>query len=357
MTSADSSLDRDQLERKMREHLEAQARELLAEAGRDYAVKLAERGDRSELALLDIRARDWRDRSRSLADVALEDEAWTVFLAEHEKAVSQAANDLLPAEAARQIGDYQAAARDALTGLRHAAAELELAELIEAGHLARTAGIAGVGDQAERAIATKTARKLAGVLARLLDPGDGAAASRMTAKIMAACAAVERLDHADLVSVTPPVLAMGGAISLDLGTGLAECDRLGDASTRPQIDLVEETSGQATGVAATAVVITGSARDVAVTLRTRRLTGELLLTYARRAAWAAAYDGTPGAVKSAMGMMRGLEIVALADPAISGGLWVEIDPATQEPAATVLIDMRAGDHDLEDFRLLLPGEG
>lgn len=388
-------LDPERLERKVREHLERKAREDLAEVGHVFAGKLSERLGRGGEAAGRVAARDWHDRAASLAEIALENLAWDGLLAGHELAVREAANDMLLAESASQISDYLAAAEGARDSLRREERELRSADRLEAGHLLRIASLAGEDSgRAERAIATKVAWKTAELLAGQIAPGGGAVMAQVAAKVMDACETAARLDAADVINLTVPVTAFGELISLDIGTGLADCDRLESAAGAPRIELVEDLArpagadpqppdeqhgwigkleqvademrkrvcpkaeGEADtgwtplGAPAAGLVIWGSSAAVAAAARTRRLNGENLLSYARNAAWTKVWDGTPGSVNSAMRVVNGLEVIVLLDPGIRGGLWVDVDPVTKAPAATLLVDMSISAGGLAEFRLL-----
>jgi len=103
---------------------------------------------------------------------------------------------------------------------------------------------------------------------------------------------------------------------------------------------------------AAGVVIWGSAKVIAGAARMRILSSDVLLSFARREAFRKIYDGTPGSVLAAMDAACGIEVVVLLDPDIQGGLWVDVDPVTQAPAATMLIEMPiSADGDVEDLRL------
>jgi len=100
------------------------------------------------------------------------------------------------------------------------------------------------------------------------------------------------------------------------------------------------------------IVIWGSARAVALRTRTRILSAGILLSCGREAAFEKVYDGTPESVARAMRVARGLEVVVFLDPDIQGGAWIDIDPVTQAPAATFLIDMPVSAGVVQGFRLL-----
>lgn len=88
---------------------------------------------------------------------------------------------------------------------------------------------------------------------------------------------------------------------------------------------------------ATGAVLCGSAAAIAVGRRI--LEADALLAYARRRIWEELYDGTPKSVIPALRALEALHVVLLLDPSIGGGLWVDVDPARQLPAASLLIVM------------------
>jgi hypothetical protein len=100
------------------------------------------------------------------------------------------------------------------------------------------------------------------------------------------------------------------------------------------------------------IVIWGSARAVALRARTRMISADILLSCGREAAFEQVYDGTPESVAHAMRVARGLEAVVFLDPGIQGGAWIDIDPVTQAPAASFLIDMPVSSGVVQGFRLL-----
>jgi hypothetical protein len=103
---------------------------------------------------------------------------------------------------------------------------------------------------------------------------------------------------------------------------------------------------------AAGVVIWGSAKVIAGAARMRILSSDVLLSFARREAFRKIYDGTPESVMAAMDAACGIEVVVLLDPDIQGGLWVDVDPVTQVPAATMLIEMPiSADGSVADLRL------
>jgi hypothetical protein len=69
---------------------------------------------------------------------------------------------------------------------------------------------------------------------------------------------------------------------------------------------------------------------------------DALTTYARRQAFRSVGDNTsPQAARSGMRAAHNIEIVVLLDPSLGGGVWVDVDPATGLPAATMSIAVRS----------------
>jgi hypothetical protein len=92
-----------------------------------------------------------------------------------------------------------------------------------------------------------------------------------------------------------------------------------------------------------AVVILGSALLIAAGRRI--LDADILVRFARRAILREIHDGSPASAAHAMRLACALEIVVFLDLAINGGLWIDVNPATGQAAATLLIDGLPGDPD------------
>jgi hypothetical protein len=103
---------------------------------------------------------------------------------------------------------------------------------------------------------------------------------------------------------------------------------------------------------ASGIVIWGSARAIALGTRSRILSPGILLSCARRAAFDKACDATVESVPRAMRAAGRLELVVFLDPDIQGGLWIDVDPVAQVPAATMLIDLPVSPDGVRSFRLL-----
>ncbi len=67
---------------------------------------------------------------------------------------------------------------------------------------------------------------------------------------------------------------------------------------------------------------------------------DALMAYARRQAVIKSGDAAdPQAARRGMRVAHGIEIVVLLDRSLGGGVWVDVDPATGRPAATMSIDL------------------
>lgn len=81
----------------------------------------------------------------------------------------------------------------------------------------------------------------------------------------------------------------------------------------------------------------------------RGLDAELLASFARSAIFHSSYDGTPRSAAAAICAARALEVVALVDPGVEGGVWADVDPSRQRVAASLVFGGRPGDR-LRFFR-------
>ncbi|HXZ66801.1 MAG TPA: hypothetical protein VEH05_18830 [Streptosporangiaceae bacterium] len=87
-----------------------------------------------------------------------------------------------------------------------------------------------------------------------------------------------------------------------------------------------------------AAVICGSAAAIA---GGRPFLGmDALTTYARRAAFRAGGLADPHAARRSMRAAHRIEVVVLLDVSLGGGVWVDVDPKTGRPAATLSIDLK-----------------
>jgi hypothetical protein len=72
---------------------------------------------------------------------------------------------------------------------------------------------------------------------------------------------------------------------------------------------------------------------------TRILDADVMLAYVRRRVWDDRYDGKHHSVMSALRAVQNLQVVVFLDPFQGQGLWIDVDPARQVPAAWLLIEM------------------
>ncbi len=95
---------------------------------------------------------------------------------------------------------------------------------------------------------------------------------------------------------------------------------------------------------ATAVVICGSVQVLAAAAGTRDLDSNLIVSIARQALVRKHLHGTIALVAAAVRAARDLEVVVFWDPEFCVGLWIDVNPVSQQAAATLLITMTvAGD--------------
>jgi hypothetical protein len=89
--------------------------------------------------------------------------------------------------------------------------------------------------------------------------------------------------------------------------------------------------------AGTAAVIWGSA--AAIPGGHPYLSIDVLMSYARKNAFASVDDGSPASVERAMRAARDLEVVVLLDQAMGGGLWIDVDRESGQPAAVLALEL------------------
>jgi hypothetical protein len=87
----------------------------------------------------------------------------------------------------------------------------------------------------------------------------------------------------------------------------------------------------------TAAVIWGSAAEIAN--GSRYLSLDALMSYARDQIFAQIYANTAHSAAGGMRAVRDLEVIVLLDPKLGGGLWIDVDPDTGCPAATLAIEL------------------
>jgi hypothetical protein len=228
---------------------------------------------------------------------------------------------------------------------------------LEESHVERVPGLRDEGVQgAGRAIVTEVIRVAATTAAGHVAPGDPGAAARLGEELLTAFDTATRLSAAvagepagaagpagPAGAAVPAVLAVPAVPAVPavlvngrFGLGLNG----GRAAGRPSVEVVH-------GVAAdagpgqvrrgTGVVIWGSAADIRAGAGV--LDAGVLLSWARKQAFGKLYARRPDAAAEAMRAARDLEVLLLLDPDLGGGLWVDVDPVTQTPAATLLIEM------------------
>ena len=90
---------------------------------------------------------------------------------------------------------------------------------------------------------------------------------------------------------------------------------------------------------AVGVVIRGPASSVSGGRRI--LNADAITSFARSIIFREVYEGTPQAAAAAMRAAQALEVVALVDPGMNGGVWADVNPPRQVAAATLLIEGRA----------------
>jgi hypothetical protein len=94
---------------------------------------------------------------------------------------------------------------------------------------------------------------------------------------------------------------------------------------------------------ATGAVVCGSAAAIGEAMGTRILDADILLAYVRRRIWDNRYDGRHHSVMPTMRAVQGLQLVVFLDPFLGRGMWIDVDPARQVPAAWLLIEMDLSD--------------
>jgi hypothetical protein len=97
--------------------------------------------------------------------------------------------------------------------------------------------------------------------------------------------------------------------------------------------------GRATAGKVTGVVVWGSAAAIAAWANSPILSARILLQYIKRRIFDEIYDGSAISVARQRKAVRNLEVIIFLDTTTGVGLWVDVDPATQEPAATLFINI------------------
>jgi cyanophycinase len=331
----------------------------LAQVTQDFTARSGELNARSDALVERINDRGGTERAASLAQAAAEISAINDFLAEHEEAALQAGGDLLHEEARAQAGRFRAAADGRLTRLRQISEWLQRQERLEKGHIDRVPELARENlSGMVRTMVTNVVRTVGIMAASHAVDGHGGTVIRATEGLMKALDNVRPLDvtHAG-VKIGVPVLVGAGMFSLNLGLVYPE------AEGYPRLEVVEEPEparGQeqpldrteAKQRRGTGLVIWGSARDIAAEAETPIIDAGTLLSWARKRAFRKLYAGQPASAAAAMRLTRDLEVVLLLDPVIGGGLWVDVDPVSQLPATTLLVEMTVSEDCVARFRVL-----
>jgi hypothetical protein len=343
--------DAEQAERTSRGHR-------LAKVSEDFSAQAGELNARSDALIERINDRGGTERAASLAQADAEISAINDFLAEHKEAAIQAAGDPLHDEASDQIDRFRAAANGRLTRLRQISEWLQRQERLEKGHIDRVPELVRENlSGMVRTMVTNVVRTVGIVGSGHPVDGHGGMLTRATEGLMKALDSVRPLDVAHTsIKIGVPVLVGAGMFSLNLGLVYPE------AEGYPRLDVVEEpesTRGQEQPIdrteskqrRGTGLVIWGSARDIAAEAETPIIDAGTLLTWARKRAFRKLYAGQPTSAAAAMRVTRDLEVVLLIDPGIGGGLWVDVDPVSQRPATTLLVEMTVSDDCVARFRV------
>jgi [ribosomal protein S5]-alanine N-acetyltransferase len=196
-------------------------------------------------------------------------------------------------------------------------------------------------------IATEMIRSAAALAAGQIAPGDDDVVPQVGSALLAAFDAPGRFgDPAGSSAIRVLVAVVNGMFGLAARPGQVGG---GPGAAAPRVELVSDPASGGTGV-----LIWGPAGDVAAAAGGAVLDAGALVSWARQQAFGKIYAGEPGAAAAAMRAARGLEIVLLLDPGIGGGLWVDVDPVAQAPAATLLVEMTLPPSDGRMFRVLSP---
>jgi hypothetical protein len=88
----------------------------------------------------------------------------------------------------------------------------------------------------------------------------------------------------------------------------------------------------------TAVVIRGSMKNVMTSAHSDFLDSDVLLRWARQKLFDHLYEGNPRSVGPFMQAIGHIELVIFCDSSLGGGLWIDVDPSTEMPVASMLIE-------------------
>ena len=245
------------------------------------------------------------------------------------------------------------------------AARQQLAEFVELGHRQRVPSLDDEIDTVSgEYVTTALVRSMAFVIRTHIMPGVVISQDQMTDVLLKVLAEPRDLGDAGDLQLKLPIAMSGGVISLDVSTG-------GGGGERPETMLVRpgerpehwqpaeaeaepegaadfgspdgsstpaaEHHADAPGGPQTAAVIWGSAAAIAD--GSRYLGLDALMSYARDEIFEQIYRDTARSAARGMRAARDLEAIVLLDPSMGGGLWIDVDPDTGCPAATLAIEL------------------
>lgn len=307
---------------------------------------------------------------------------------EHEQDLRTAAGLLSPDEITTWLGRFREACdvrvKSLESDIQLVSAVIDRRDAIEHAHAER-AGLLGAAGL-RQATPHKAGRDVAlAVIHGMAVMAGGHNGTGMAAGLVGRMAATARalvmattMERDNDLAITVPVSLADGKFSLHLATAMSGCRAAGNGSPDctaldqvvaedgkiicPLVYLVDvheeghhadcgpEPGRQApadraraypAGTSAVArpavgLIIRGPAAQV--TGGRRVLDADVLASFARSAIFHKVYDGKPQAAAVALRIAQALEVVVLMDPGINGGVWADLNPATQAPAATLLID-------------------
>jgi hypothetical protein len=234
---------------------------------------------------------------------------------------------------------------DLLSANGREAARQQLAEFAELAHRRRVPSLSGdmeIGP--EKSITVAVVEAMDGVI-----PARPAGPVPVTDLVLQAV----ELPGTDRAAVVLPVVEVDGALCLDLtrtdgpdGDG-PPATVIGHDAGGPELRVVRaapippqawpvRASPPDPDAASAAAVIWGPACAIA---GGPHLSVDALMSYARTHVFRAVRNGAAESAARGMHVARALQIVVLLDPALGGGLWIDVDPATGRPAAILALDV------------------